>query len=121
LIIVVLFGSFMMEIGGSEWLIIILLALILLFGSKKIPELSRTLGRAAGEYQKAHQMFKSQIQNGNFGYSDDSSFVSPKITGPVSTEKEKLSAIADSLGITYTDNTTEDQLRTMISEKMQHS
>src|SRR5215831_9694442 len=101
----------MMEIGGSEWLIIILLALILLFGSKKIPELSRTLGRAAGEYQKAHQMVKNQIQNANVGISDNTGFVSPKITGPVSTEKEKLTAIADSLGIAYSDSTTEDQLR----------
>ena len=113
-----LFGSFVLEIGGSEWLIIILLALILLFGSKKIPELSRTLGRAAGEYQKAHQMFKNQIQNANLGYSDDSSFVSPKIIGPVSSEKEKLAAIADSLGIIYSDSTTEEQLRIMISERM---
>ena len=114
----VLFGSFVLEIGGSEWLIIILLALILLFGSKKIPELSRTLGRAAGEYQKAHQMFKSQMQNANLGYSNDVNFVSPNIIGPVSSEKEKLATIADSLGILYSDTTTEEQLRIMISERM---
>ena len=36
-----------MEIGGTEWLIIILMALFLLFGSKRVPQLSRTLGKAA--------------------------------------------------------------------------
>ncbi|MFZ0327061.1 MAG: twin-arginine translocase TatA/TatE family subunit [Nitrososphaeraceae archaeon] len=113
------YGSFLLEIGGSEWLIIILLALILLFGSKKIPELSRTLGKAAGEYQKAHQMFKKEMQNANLDYSNDMGFVSPKTSGPVTSEKEKLAAIADSLGIAYSDSTTEEQLRLMISEKMQ--
>ena len=115
-----LFGSLVLEIGGSEWLIIILLALILLFGTKKIPEcIKNTRKGQPGEYQKAHQMFKNEIQNAQLGYSDDASFVSPKIIGPVSSEKEKLAAIADSLGIIYSDRTTEEQLRIMISERMQ--
>ena len=72
-----------------------------------------------GNTKKAHQMFKNEIQNAQLGYSDDASFVSPKIIGPVSSEKEKLAAIADSLGIIYSDSTTEEQLRIMISERMQ--
>ena len=43
---------FQMNIGGSEWVIIILVGLILLFGSKKVPEVSRTLGRAAARIRK---------------------------------------------------------------------
>jgi TatA/E family protein of Tat protein translocase len=35
-----------MNIGGSEWIIIALLALFLLFGTKKVPQVSRTVGKA---------------------------------------------------------------------------
>lgn len=37
--------------GGSEW-ILILLIVILLFGATKIPQLMRGIGRGAGEFKK---------------------------------------------------------------------
>ncbi len=40
------FFAFQMNIGGSEWIIIALLALFLLFGTKKVPQVSRTVGKA---------------------------------------------------------------------------
>ncbi len=39
-------------IGGSEWIYIIIIAIVLIFGAKKIPELAKTFGRAKGEYEK---------------------------------------------------------------------
>jgi len=39
-------------IAGQEWIIIVILAAILIFGAKKIPELAKTLGRSRGEYEK---------------------------------------------------------------------
>lgn len=39
-------------IMGQEWLFIILIAVIFIFGAKKIPELAKTLGKAKGEYEK---------------------------------------------------------------------
>ena len=38
--------------GGTEW-IFILLAVVLLFGGKKIPELMRGLGRGVKEFKDA--------------------------------------------------------------------
>ncbi len=38
--------------GGSEILIIIVLAVVFIFGVKKIPELAKTLGKAKGEFEK---------------------------------------------------------------------
>jgi sec-independent protein translocase protein TatA len=38
--------------GGSEILIIIVLAVVFIFGAKKIPELAKTLGKAKGEFEK---------------------------------------------------------------------
>lgn len=42
-------GLFIM---GQEWIIIIVLAAVLIFGAKKIPELARTFGKAKGEFEK---------------------------------------------------------------------
>ncbi len=39
-------------IQGSEWIFIIIIAAIFIFGAKKIPELARTFGKAKGEYEK---------------------------------------------------------------------
>ena len=39
-------------IAGSEWIWIIVIAVIFIFGAKKIPALAKTLGRAKGDYEK---------------------------------------------------------------------
>lgn len=39
--------------GGMEWIFIIIVIAVLIFGAKKIPELARTFGKAKGEYEKA--------------------------------------------------------------------
>ena len=39
-------------IAGQEWIIIIVLAAVLIFGAKKIPELAKTFGKAKGEFEK---------------------------------------------------------------------
>jgi sec-independent protein translocase protein TatA len=38
--------------GGTELVIILVAAGVLLFGAKKIPELAKTFGKAKGEYKK---------------------------------------------------------------------
>lgn len=49
--------------GGSEW-ILILLAVLLLFGGKKIPELMSGLGRGMREFKDAKDNIKSEIESG---------------------------------------------------------
>lgn len=39
-------------IGGSEWIIVVVIAVVLIFGAKKIPELAKTFGKARGEFEK---------------------------------------------------------------------
>ena len=39
-------------VAGAEWIWIIVIVAILLFGAKKIPELAKTFGKAKGEYEK---------------------------------------------------------------------
>ncbi|MBI1662776.1 MAG: twin-arginine translocase TatA/TatE family subunit [Nitrosopumilus sp.] len=39
-------------IAGQEWIFIIVIAVVLIFGAKKIPELAKTFGKAKGEFEK---------------------------------------------------------------------
>ena len=47
-----MFESLMVFVGGYEWVWIIVIVGVLLFGAKKIPELARTLGKSRGEFEK---------------------------------------------------------------------
>ena len=47
-----MFESLMIFVGGYEWVWIIVIVGVLLFGAKKIPELARTLGKSRGEFEK---------------------------------------------------------------------
>ncbi len=49
--------------GGSEWLLV-LLAVLLFFGGKKIPELMRGVGRGIREFNDAKNNVKNEIQEG---------------------------------------------------------
>jgi sec-independent protein translocase protein TatA len=49
--------------GGSEW-ILILLAIVLFFGGKKIPELMRGIGRGVREFKDAKDSVKTELEAG---------------------------------------------------------
>lgn len=39
-------------IAGQEWIFVIIIAVVFIFGAKKIPELAKTFGKAKGEFEK---------------------------------------------------------------------
>lgn len=49
--------------GGSEWIVIILVV-ILLFGGKKIPELMKGIGKGIREFNDAKSSVKTEIEEG---------------------------------------------------------
>lgn len=49
--------------GGAEW-IWILLAVLLLFGGRKIPELARGIGKGIREFNDAKDGIKKEIETG---------------------------------------------------------
>lgn len=57
-------------ISGSE-VFIIVLAILLLFGSKKIPELARGLGKGIKEFKKATEDIKKEIRDNTSDLSKD--------------------------------------------------
>lgn len=104
-------ANYQMNIGGSEWIIIGLLIVILLFGSKKLPEFSRTIGKAMGEFEKIRTMSLRQRID------DDSNYLGPRIVQAVDNERHKLEMLAESLGIDHV-NKNDEELRLLILEKI---
>jgi sec-independent protein translocase protein TatA len=49
--------------GGSEWILIIL-AVLILFGGRKIPEFMRGLGRGIREFNDAKSNVKKELEEG---------------------------------------------------------
>ena len=108
---------FMLDYGlniiGSEWIIIIFVALILLFGTNKLPEAGKKIGKMVGEYNKA----KTEMQNQIKEYTNpDPKEKNISINGPVQTEREKLEYMAKSLGINAEDK-TDLELKQVIEAK----
>ena len=100
--------DYSLNVAGSEWIIIIFVALVLILGTGKLPSTAKKLGKAVNEYNKA----KNEIQDHIKDVSD-----APKISGPVEYERKKLETIAKSIGI-KTEGKTDDELRKIISTKI---
>ncbi len=65
--------------GGSEVLLIVFV-IVLLFGAKKLPELSRALGKSLGEFKKGQR-------EGIEGGADEDNVVKKEITSPEDSDK----------------------------------
>ena len=105
--------DYALNIIGSEWIIIIFVALILLFGTNKLPEAGKKIGKMVGEYNKAKTEMQSQIKE----YTNpDSKENNISINGPVQTERQKLEYMAKSLGINI-ENKTDSELKQVIESK----
>ena len=88
--------GYSLNIIGSEWMIIIFVALILLFGTNKLPETGKKIGKMVGEYNKAKNNVQKQIKDYAEPNSNSSNL---SVNGPVQTERQKLEYMAKSLGI----------------------
>jgi len=61
-----------MSLGFTEIVIIGIAAVVLLFGGKKITELSKAAGRATGEYKKARRDIDRELANDDVAAAVDS-------------------------------------------------
>ena len=77
----------MFGIGGSE-ILFILLIVLMLFGSDKIPEMARTLGKIMAQLKNATNEIKSEIQKGSEDMGLDSTV--KEITSEISKAKENF-------------------------------
>lgn len=93
-----------MVIGPTE-IILIVLAILILFGASKIPELARSLGKATGEFKKAKIETENELRNTETSIKEKPS------------ESTKIKQMAKDLGIA-TEGKSDEQLLDEIQKKM---
>lgn len=49
----------------ADWAIIIVVAVIIFGGTKKIPEMARNLGKASGEFKRGQIEIENELKNGS--------------------------------------------------------
>jgi sec-independent protein translocase protein TatA len=93
-----------MAIGPTE-MILIVLAVLILFGANKIPELARSLGKATGEFKKAKIETENELKNTETSLKEKPA------------ENTKIKQMAKDLGIA-TEGKSDEQLLDEIQKKM---
>ena len=83
----------MFGIGGGELIFIIFIALML-FGSEKIPDIARTMGKAMAQLKNATNEIKSEIQKGAEANGIDTTM--KELTSSFTDEVEKVKSNLDS-------------------------
>jgi sec-independent protein translocase protein TatA len=108
-----LLSNLMMQfvgIGGAELIIIAIIIVALIFGSKKMPELARSIGKATTEYEKAKIQVKREIDV----------IKNQDINENPNLDRKKLEDIADILGIDYS-NKRDNELKIAIDSELKKS
>jgi len=101
--------EYFLNIIGSEWIMIIFIALILLFGTKRFPEAAKKIGKIVGEYKKAKDTVEKQM--------NDVTKENLEISGPVKDERKKLEIMASHFGVDCKSK-TDDELKKIIDSKI---
>ena len=101
--------EYALNIIGTEWIMIIFIGLILLFGTNRFPDLAKKIGKLVGEYNNA----KNQIEN----EMKDTTNQNLQVSGPVKNERKKLEMMASQLGINH-ENKTDNELRKIIENNI---
>jgi len=57
-------------IQGQEWIFVIIVVVVLIFGAKKIPELAKTFGKAKGEFEKGKIEAERELKDFKEGSAD---------------------------------------------------
>jgi sec-independent protein translocase protein TatA len=97
----------MFGIGGGEFILIILVVLML-FGSDKIPEIARTLGKMFRQLKHATEDIKTEISKSAEANGINSSNLTGGITEEIQKVKEDLTGAVNPLSQTGTEQIVEE-------------
>lgn len=102
--------DFALNIIGNDWIMIVLVALVLLLGTKRLPDATKKLARVMAQYDKTKNMVQEEIQKAKGEFNIN-------ISGPVMSERQKLETLAKSLGVNV-EGKTDDDLRNLVDTKL---
>lgn len=108
----------MFGIGGGE-LIFIMFVVLMLFGSDKVPEMARTMGKAMAQLKNATNDIKNEIQKGADANGFDQNMLSDlknNITSEINSTKSNLLGNTDPLkGISDNFSAEIDKVKTSLA------
>jgi sec-independent protein translocase protein TatA len=121
-----------MAFAGMEWIIVIVVIVLLLFGAKKIPELARSIGKARAEFTRGQTMVEKEIREAERTDREEEvkrerEAAKQKAEEPSSEGSEEakepgqdpeIKKAAEALGIDSTGK-TDEELRILIKYKME--
>ncbi len=121
-----------MAFAGMEWIIVIVVIVLLLFGAKKIPELARSIGKARAEFTRGQAMVEKEIREADRTDREEDAVrdreetrrkasetpsKDPEVAEDTATDPELQSA-ANALGIDPKGK-TDEELRVLVKYKME--
>ncbi len=116
--------SYALQIIGTEWVWIVFLVVFLLFGSKKLPELSRALGKAMSEFQRGRaeleKEFRLTTATTPTTVTSISASSSSKSSKPVYRPSSKFAKAAEDMGLESkgkSDEELREEIVDFLSEK----
>ena len=56
--------DFSLVIMGNDWIMIAFVALVMLLGTKRMPEVSKKMGKIMGQFNKTKNIVQDEIQKG---------------------------------------------------------
>ena len=108
-------------IGPTEMMVIAVVAIVLLFGAAKVPQLARSFGQAMGEFKKAKRESELSLKNLEDSIVGDEKAIPEKTT---KTEKKtgevNIREVAEYMGID-TEGKTDEQLKEEVQAKVKSS
>jgi sec-independent protein translocase protein TatA len=101
-------------VNAAEWIIIIVIIAVVIFGAKRVPELARSFGRATTEFEKAKIEAKKELQRVK-----DLGTTTTTTTAAATNvqDREKLESVANTLGINHSEM-NDDELRSAIQAEI---
>jgi len=105
-------------LGPTEMMVIAVVAIILLFGAAKVPQLAKSFGSAMGEFKKAKRASELDLKKFEDSITGDEA-ATPKTTTKAETKPEavNIKEVAAYMGID-TEGKTEEELKEEVQAKM---
>jgi len=106
-------------IGTTEIIVIAIVAIVLLFGAGKVPQLARSFGQAMGEFKKAKREAELDLKKFEESSTAEEAAV-PKLKAKPKAKTEDLDIreVAAYMGI-ETEGKTEEELREEVRAKLE--
>lgn len=102
--------DFSLNIIGNDWIMIAIVGLALLLGTKRLPDATKKLAKVMAQYDKTKNMVQEEIQKAKGEFNIN-------VSGPVMSERQKLETLAKSLGVNV-EGKTDDELRNLVNSKL---